>query len=227
MRYLTATTAVLLLFSVSLQAQYQSERKFDTFQKISVTDGIKARIFNSNEHKVILRVSDMPETRVKTELSAYELTIRLETGLYEKGQVYAEIYLKDLKQLEIKNSSDVSSGEKLKGDALVLRNTTSSKVDLDIEYNYVEIESTTSSELTLKGTAKVVNANAATSSSIKSYDLETETYKAKATTSGEIFISSENVIEAVATTSGTVYYKGKPARLKEKSSMAGKVVNAN
>lgn len=227
MRHLTTTLLLLLLSSASLLAQYQSERTFDTFQKISVSDGIKAKIFQSDEHKVILRVSDMPETRVQTVLSAYELTIGLETGLYEKGQVYAEIYLKDLKQLEVKNNANVSGGGLLKGDALVIRNTTSSNVELELEYNYLEIESTTSSSLTLKGNAKVVKANASTSSAIKSYELQTETYKAKATTSSEIFIRSENIIEAIATTSGNIYYKGEPSRLKEKSSMSGKVIKAD
>ena len=224
----TVTLIALSIFSLSQisQAQYQSERKFDTFEKIIVTDGIKAKVFLSNEHKVILSVSDMPETRVMTDLSAYELSLRLERGIYEKGQVYAEIYLKSLKSLDIRDNADVEIDKSLSGDALVLRAVTSSRAKLDLDYNYLELNLATSSSVEILGKVKIVDANVGTSASLKAYDLESETFKAKTNTQGEIFVKTENSLEAQATTGGKIYYKGEPARLSEKSSLGGEVIEA-
>ncbi|MEQ8360634.1 MAG: DUF2807 domain-containing protein [Cytophagales bacterium] len=221
------TTVLGILFFVIAEAQYQSERKFDTFEKLEVSDGIKVKIFNSDAHKVILNVSDMPETRVMTELSAYELSIKLETGIYEKGQVYAEVYVKNLKELTLKDNCNVSTDKALKGDALLINASTSSKGDLELDYNYTEISLSTSASLSLKGKSKIVDASSSTNASLKAYELNSENFKAKATTQGEIFVKTENMLDVQATTGGKVYYKGKPAHLKEKSNLGGDVVDAN
>lgn len=225
MRKLTVTTIALLFFS-NLFAQYQSERKFDTFEKIVVTDGIKAKIFKGDVHKVTLSVSDMPETRVTTELSAYELTLKLEPGLYEKGQVYAEIYVKDLKELTVKDNSNVSSGNRLSGDALKLNASTSSKSTLELEYNYLEIDLSTNADIELKGVSKIVKANSSTNASLKAYEFKSENFTAKASTQGEMFLTIDKDLDANATTGGKIYYKGNPAHLREKSNLGGDVINA-
>ncbi len=226
MKKLTATTLGLLLFAFAY-AQYESERKFDTFEKIEISDGITAKIFISDVHKVVLNVSDMPETRVMTELSAYELSIKLEPGIYEKGQVYAEIYIKNLKELNIKDNSNVSSGKVLKGDALLINASTSAKGDFELDYNYIEISLSTNASLSLKGSSKVVDVSSGTNASLKAYDLKSENFKAKVTTQGEVFMSTENNLEVQAVTGGKLYYKGKPAHIKEKSSLGGDVIDAN
>lgn len=226
MKNITLTVFGVLLFAFA-QAQYQSERKFETFEKVEISDGIKAKIFNSDAHKVILNVSDMPETRVLTELSAYKLTIKLETGIYEKGQVYAEIYVKNLKDLSIKGSSNVSTDRALKGDALLINASTSAKGDLELDYNYTEVSIGTSASLNLKGNSKIVDVSAGTNASLKAYELKSENFKAKVTTQGEVFVKTENMLEVQATTGGKVYYKGNPAHLKEKSNLGGDVIDAN
>lgn len=225
MKKLTATATAILLFT-SLFAQYQSERKFDTFEKIVVSDGITAKVFISDEHKVKLNVSDMPETRVMTELSAYELSIKLEPGLYEKGQVYAEIYVKNLKELTLKSSAKLSSGNKLKGDAILINANTSASGTLELDYNYCEIEMGTSASLELNGYSKIVKASATTNASLKAYEFASENFTAKVTTQGEMFVSTENSLDVNATTGGKLYYKGKPSHIKEKSSLGGDVINA-
>lgn len=223
-----ATLALIILFAtiINSKAQYKSERSFDTFQKVVITDGIKAKIIQSNEHKVVLRVSDMPETKVLTELSAYELSIKLETGIYEKGQVYAEIYLKDLKSLDLRNSVNVEM-ENMKGDALKLRAITSAKAELNFEYNYTEIDIATNSDITLKGKSNISKVNANTNASLKAYEFEVENYEIKVNTQAEVFVSSIADISIQASTKGRAYYKGDPKHLKEKKSLGGEIVDAD
>lgn len=217
-------SVVLLGILTPIYAQYKSERSFDTFEKIVLSDGIRAKIIQSNEHKVKLSVSDMPETKVLSSLSAYELTLKLETGLYEKGQVYAEIYVKNLKRIEIKDKASASSDDPIKGDDLKINASTSAKTDLILDYQYLEVESTTQADVKTSGFAKIARLNAGTQGRIQAYELDTESIITKVTTQGEAFLKSENEIEATATTGGKIYYKGEPSRIREKTSLGGEII---
>ncbi len=226
MKKFTLLAAAIVFISQFTFAQYKSERSFDTFEKIVVTDGIKAKVFLSNEHKIVLSVSDMPETRVLTVLSASELSLKLEPGIYEKGQVYAEIYLKKLRSLDIRDNANVEIDKSFQGDALVVRAVTSATGKLNLDYNYLEFNIATSSSVEVMGNAKIVDAVVGTKGSLKAYDLNSETFKANTNTNGEIFVKTNNNLEAQATTGGKIYYKGSPAKLKEKSNLGGQVIES-
>jgi hypothetical protein len=169
----------------------------------------------------------MPETKVLTSLSAYELTIKLETGIYEKGQVYAEIYAKNFKILEIRDNSSAEVDKVLKGDDLKIEISSSSKAKLNLEYNYLEIEASTKGDLELTGSATVVKVSENTQARVNAYELLTENVEVKLNTQAEFFIKTENSLDAQVSTGGKVYYKGDPARLREKATLGGEIINSN
>jgi hypothetical protein len=223
----TALLFSLLFLIFQSHAQYQSERSFDTFEKVVIRDGIKVKFFQSEQHKVILQVSDMPETKVLTTLSAYELTIKLETGIYEKGQVYAEVYAKRFKSLKLRDNSSAEVDKVLKGDDLKIGISSSSKAKLNLEYNYLEIEASTKGDLELIGSAKVVKVSENTQARVNAYELLTENVEVRLNTQAEFFIKTENSLDAQVSTGAKVYYKGDPAKLREKASLGGEIINSN
>lgn len=226
MKKLSILLFVFLSLPLLIAAQELSERPLGKFQKIQVNDGIQIKLFPAEAHKVKISTGKMPVNKVITEVSGYELSIRLEAGIYEKGPVLIEVYCQNITHLDIRDGSSAVSQKKFSGDALDLRAVQGAKIVFEGDYNYMEVMGATNAEVNLTGTSNIINVSSNTNALVDGYKLAVKNVTAKANTQGRAFVQAVEMLDAQVATGGKIFYKGNPPKVSEKKTLGGDIVNA-
>jgi hypothetical protein len=206
--------------------QELSERPLGKFQKIQVNDGIQIKLFPAETHKVKISTGKMPVNKVVTEVSGYELSIRLEAGIYEKGPVLIEVYCESITHLDIRDGSSAISQKKFSGDALDLRAVQGAKIVFEGDYNYMEVMGATNADVNLSGASNIMNVSSNVNALVDAYKLNAKNVTVKANTQGRAFTNASEMLDAQVATGGKIFYKGNPAKVSEKKTLGGDIVNA-
>ena len=223
MKRLFAYSIGLFFMLTAVVAQDRDTRKLRSFSSISVGEAIDVEVKAGNEEKAMVEVDGTSPNNVLTEVFGDRLKIRMRQGNWRNVSVRVYVTYKTLEEIDVSSAADLTSDGPIRTEQLEIEVSSAGDVEVEIEVEELEVRVSSAGDLTLKGTAREQNVRVSRSGDYDGYDLESEVAEVDASSSGDarVFVTKE--LEADASSSGTVYYRGNPTKVYADSSSGGRV----
>lgn len=188
-------------------------------RQITQFDGVKA----SGSIDVEVMKDDGRSVKIEADdnILPYVIT-KVENGLLivhmRSNQMYDDIHVKvyvstpTLTRLYTSGSASIIATDALLNDEIKFDASGSSDIDAIVDAPVINVESSGSSTIKLRGRTKDLTCSASGSSDIKAKDLLSENANARASGSGSVYIFASVNLQAKASGSGDIYYSGNPTK---------------
>lgn len=227
-------------------AQEQEIRKTGSYNGISVATGIVAEYIKSDRQEVVVQVekkSDLQYIKTTVEDGTLKIHIENSRGLKTIRNVKVAIYgNQGLNTITISSSAVLnihpvvvsndlkihvsSSGQlnmNVKAKNITASISSSAKYQGKVESNILVLKATSSAKAVLTGTASTGTIQTSSSASADLSGLKTTTATVNASSSAKSLIWVTEELEANASSSARISYKGSPAKRNFNTSSSGKV----
>ncbi len=216
-------SACLFFMLSAVVAQDRDTRKLRSFSSISVGEAIDVEVKAGNEEKAIVEVDGTSPNNVLTEVFGDRLKIRMRQGNWRNVSVRVYVTYKTLEEIDVSSAADLTSDGVIKAESLEIEVSSAGDVEVEVDVEELEVRVSSAGDLTIEGRAKEQYVKVSSSGDYDGYDLESEVAEVDASSSGDarVFVTKE--LEADASSSGTVYYRGNPTKVYADSSSGGRV----
>ena len=209
------------LISVGVYAQKEISdpnaqvRNVKGFHAIKISDAIDLYLSQGNDEVVVVSASETKyRDKIKTVVEDGTLYISSEhegwnwwkNGGNKKMKAY--VSFKTLDKLTASGACDVRVTGTIKSDNLEITISGASDFIGDVDVNRLIVDQAGASDAKMSGKANDVEIEASGASDFKSYDLETQSCKARASGASDIHITVVKELNAHASGASGIYYKG-------------------
>jgi len=180
-------------------------RELPAFTKIEAESCLEVNITQNKTQVLEIMVNDNLQEQITTTVANNTLFISLRDGTYRNDNFVVNIQLPTLERLE-------------------LNDDTNGKVDFTADQ--LEFDVNDSSELSLQGASKILNANIDDDGKISAYKFIAEIVNAKVNDDSEFLITCTKELNGTVDDSSEIRYKGMPI-INAQTSDDGRIINAN
>lgn len=227
MKKLIALFGIMMAVIVIAQAQNSDNRSLDNFSKIKVGESINLFIEKGNKNSAKIETSGVDADRVLTEMRGDQLYIHMERGNYWRTTVDVWVTYTALEGVSVSSSAKLESKGTIKADEFFVAVSSSGRAELALEVDELEIDISSSGRAEIAGRANFTDIDLSSSGRLEAFALESKSVRADLSSSGKAEITVTEKIVADASSSGSLYYKGKPDKVLVDTSSSGKVRSAN
>lgn len=213
-----------LMFVSSLcMAQEKVTMNLGDFHTLKTYRGLKVELIKSDSPKVIIDGSRSSEVSVKNANGTLKISMTI-SHTFSADEVMVYLYYKDnIDVIDANEGSNIFSDEVLKQEKITVKAQEAGRIKLEIDTDQVEVSVVTGGYVKLKGSSKNQNVKSNTGGIYKGEELETEYSDVKANTGGTADVKASKLVDASASTGGTISIIGKPEEVKKSESLGGYV----
>jgi len=193
------------------------------FNRIEVSRGLDVYLTQSNINSIEVEADENLHDIIITAVEGNTLKIYADDNIASSKSQKVFVTFKDIQEIRSTSGSDVFSTGLIKSNVLKLTTTSGSDMDLEINVDVVECKSASGSDLRLSGTANKLYAEATSGSDIKAGNLITNICKAKATSGADIILNPSEELYAKTSSGGDIKYYGSPQKITKKEGVSGSV----
>ncbi|GIV36286.1 MAG: DUF2807 domain-containing protein [Cyclobacteriaceae bacterium] len=215
---------ILGLFTgYSVTGQNSLIRPLASFNAVKVSEGIEVHLEKGEEETASLEVWGTDAENIRTELHGEMLKIYLNSGSYPGAKIVVHLSYKVLGGVFAGSGAKVYARQPVQASKLYIRAGSGAAVMLPVEAERVEVQASTTATVKLEGRVRQLVAFVSSSGTLQALDLQADEVKIQAETDGSARVYVLNELEATATTTGNIRYKGNPSRSVIQSFTAGTV----
>ncbi len=222
-----ALTIISLAIILSVKAQTSETRNLAAFTRLSVGSSIDLVIREGNENRAEIETSGVDTDKVLTDVSGDKLTIGMKNGNYRNTTVRVYLTYKELNSVKVSSSASLKGESVIKASDMRVKVSSSGRCNLEIEADELQVAVSSSGRLALSGVARKQIVDASSSGRYSGYELRSQILEADVSSSGRVEVYVTDKINAQASSSGKVTYKGNPDKVIADSSSSGKVRKAD
>ncbi|MEG0601817.1 MAG: DUF2807 domain-containing protein [Mucinivorans sp.] len=221
---------LLLLVALPLMAAGQEKLEIAaSFHSIDVRGNVSVKIIANAEGDSATHASLMLDglklSEVKCEVKNGCLNVDVERGLLDKkGEVKLEIHTSGLKMIASNGATIKNDGCLASQDLTIETMGASNTITLNVEVKNLIVNSSGASDVQLTGRVDGAMLNSRLSSRIDMLHCVTTNAYCRVSEASEIYVFPLDLLDAKATTMGTVYYMGAPT-LRGKSTLWGGIIS--
>ena len=189
-------------------------RSVSGFTAIEVSGAIDLFLSQGTEEGLAISASsDEIKQRIKTEIKGSTLHIYfdgkgLRWKIWGNHRMKAYVTFKTLKSLEASGACNVKATESIRQPELKLEVSGASDFTGEVIVSKLRIDASGASNLKLSGSADEVMLDASGACNVKAYDLKTDMCKIDASGASNVRITVNKELNAQASGSSTVFFKG-------------------
>jgi flagellar hook assembly protein FlgD len=209
--------AILILVSTSCNSIQRGSknivtetRNLSSFSAVSVSSSIDVDVQQGNETLVVVEGDDNIVKFIETKVENGVLKISLKSS-YSISNATTKVHVTS----PIFSAFTTSSSSSLIGKTVIasttkisLKSTSSSNIEINLDAPTVEIEASSSADITTTGKTKNLKVDASSSSTVKSFDLKAEMVEVEASSSSDVKVFASVSISAKANSSADIAYTG-------------------
>jgi len=201
------------------------KRDLSGFTKIDVGQAINIELMQGDSFLVEVETNDNVMPYLATEVSGSTLKIFYDKKFnsIKNTETKVKITLPELLAIESSSASTVKSQTIFLGSKITIKASSASNLDFDLEYDIVNVDASSASEITLKGLALESNFEASSASIIDAKDLKSNKVEANSSSAGNITVFPIKELTANASSGSVVTLKNKPQFETVKSSSGGSI----
>lgn len=218
---------LFILSSHAIISQTTISKKLGDFQKIKVYNGINLNLIKSDEQKLQIEGEKGSKVRVKNANGILKISLKF-PEINNKGKV-------DIKLFYNKNILviDGNEGARIKGMGIIqkfleVKAQEGAFIDLDIQTKHLKVKTSSGGIVKLKGASKNQEIDLDLYGVYHGYDLNITDYTSiNVGTGAKAEIQAGETLNAKVSFGGTVFYKGEPEILKNKTVAGGIIKQMN
>ncbi len=212
-----------LLLACSSIAQDKDTRSLGSFDAISVGEAINVEITKGNKEEARVEVYGTDASNVITDVFGGRLRIRMARGNWRNVDVNVYVTYKELNEIDVSSAADLETTNMLVSERLEVEVSSAGDAKLMVQVAELEVRVSSAGDLTMEGSAEEQYVRVSSSGDYEAYDLRSKVAEVNASSSGDARVFVEDKLEADASSSGSVYYRGDPTKVYADSSSGGRV----
>jgi len=214
---------ILILAILAVQCSFaQVKKEVGEFDKVRVFDRISVELIPSNENRIEISGSRSSEVEVVNKNG--ELKIRMPfKKLLDGEEINAVLYFKRLETIDASEGSYVGSDAVFKQSALEVSAKEGAEVKVNVELQKISEKAFTGGILTLSGISVNQDITIGAGGIVEAKNLKTSQTTVSVSAGGKAKIKATDLVDAKVKAGGTVTIYGKPAELKQKTTLGGTI----
>lgn len=151
------------------------------------------------------------------------LIVKIEGNINSMESAIVHVKTNTINGLESSSGASIRSKSTLKGTNLTVKTSSGSSINTDLEYEKVESESSSGSEITLSGKALIVKTNSSSGSTINAQELAANEITAESTSGSNTTVNPIVLLNAKASSGSSIEYVKDPKKVVKEESSGGSV----
>lgn len=193
----------------------------EKFTKIEASRGIEVIVEQSETTSVEVEADSNLLQHITTKVVNGTLEISSDENIDSAEAETVRVKMPIIEGLSSTSGSNIHTNNVLRGTAIKIKSSSGSEVDATLEFEDVDLESTSGSSATLSGKALKFSSKSSSGSEINASKLEANDVFAEATSGSSSDVNAIVSINAKASSGSSIDYKGKPKNVvKEETSGA-------
>jgi hypothetical protein len=203
-------------------------RQFSGFDAIDASGAVKVFVKQDSSFSVKVKIDDNLQEYIIVEQENGILMVHQasNTSLSPTEDLMVYVTMPSVKNLKVSGASKLTGENTFNGEAISIDLSGASNADLKLDFPQVSAELSGASGAVFSGKTKDVKFTASGASSIKSFDLFSETAQVELSGASEANVFASIKLEAGASGASHIRYKGE-ASVNQNVSGAGSVSKAN
>lgn len=214
-------SSLLIISSLIINAQEIQNRDAKPFKKIEVSGAVTVNYVQSDTLKLQVEADKDEINKVYTTFEGDILVIKAKGGFSHPHKVY--IHANTLKHLTVSGASKFTTENNVIADSLALVVSGASDVNVKTQSNLVDVTLSGASVIVLEGNTQGLHSNVSGASSLKAYKLNATTTDVKVSGASTAKVFANEKINAFATGSSTIKFKGDPKEVSAEASGSSSV----
>lgn len=200
----------------------QVKKEVGDFDKVRVFDRISVELIPANENRIEINGSRSSEVEVVNKNG--ELKIKMSLKKLLKGEeIEAKLYFKRLETIDATEGSYVGSDSPFKQSSLEVSAKEGAEVKINVDLQKISEKAYTGGTLTLSGSAVNQDITIGAGGIVDAKHLKTDQTTVSVSAGGNAKIRATELVDAKVKAGGTVTIYGKPAELKQKTTLGGTI----
>lgn len=216
------TTAFLLVFTISINAQKTIEKHIGEFSELKVYDFIEVELIQSKENKVIISGENKNDVIVNNKNGKLKIKMNLEE-LFDGAQTKVKLYYTGIDVIDVNEGADLFSEDSIKQFEVELKAQEGAGIKVDVNVDYLMVKAVTGGIISASGSAKSQYISISTGGVYKGADLITDTTEVSINAAGEASVYATKLVEAKVRAGGDIQIYGNPETVNESSVLGGRI----
>lgn len=195
----------------------------EDFTKIETSEAIAVEIEQSENNSIEVETDSNLQNHVKTTISNGVLKISLDKNMIVCNELIVRVKIKELNEIKSSSASSIKSKKVFKGNNLNIIASSASTIDMEVEYENITVEASSTSDITLRGKTLKFETNASSASSIDASELMSNEVFAESSSASTIKVHALVKLDAKAETAGTIASVKKPREFRGKEKSGGEI----
>lgn len=215
----------ILFSSIQLNAQWffnktikgngnvtTNTRHTNDYDTINISGFFDVNLVKGEEGEIQIKAESNLLDYILTEVNGDILTIKLKKGINinTKKGIFITVPFKDLEEITLNGSGDVTSDAIISGKDLTVKLSGSGDMKLKLDVTKVSSKITGSGDVTLLGKSDFLNNSIVGSGDFNAKNLQVKHVKATVTGSGDSVVFAKDKIDAKVIGSGDLIFYGNP-----------------
>ena len=193
------------------------------FTKIDASAGVEVIVEQGAATEVEVEVDDNLMEHIITRVENGTLIVKIEGNINSMESAIVHVKTTTINGLESSSGASIRSKSTLKGTNLTVKTSSGSSINTDLEYEKVESESSSGSEITLSGKALIVKTNSSSGSTINAQELAANEITAESTSGSNTTVNPIVLLNAKASSGSSIEYVKDPKKVVKEESSGGSV----
>jgi len=212
-----------LFIVLTIFAQNKETRNLSSFSELSVSEAIKVELVKGSSEKAEVEVSGTDAENVLTEVSGDRLKIHMASGNWKNVNAFVKLTYRNLEEIDVSSAANVSSESAITSSTMEMDVSSAGKADLVFDVGQMEVDVSSAGSLSAEGEVDEIEVDVSSAGSMNAYDLKCKKADLAASSAGSVKITVTELIDARASSGGSIRYKGKPEKERVSSSAGGSV----
>lgn len=214
-------SSILLLSSIAIKAQTTQEREVKPFKKLEISGAANVIYTQSDTFKLKVVADDKEIANIFTTFEDETLVVKAKGSFSHNYKVY--VSGNTLQQITASGASKFSTSNTLIADSLSIDVSGASDAIANVKSKSVDVTLSGASGVNLEGNTETLQSRVSGASSLKSYKLNSNVTNVTASGASTAKVFANEKINANATGSSTIKFKGEPKEVSAEASSSSSV----
>ncbi|MBK0383434.1 DUF2807 domain-containing protein [Pedobacter sp. SD-b] len=207
--------------------QKTEERSIPEFSKIEFEGNIKLTLYQDDNTSMNITSDDNILKEIKTSVDGDVLKIKIKGNYCDLGPIEIVLHTKKINKIDASGSAEINSATAIKSDNFELDLSGNSNVNLELVTGRLDVQSSGSAAINLKGQARENNLEMSGSTQLEAFDLVVGDYNIKSSGSSDCKINVLNSLNVKSSGASNIQYKGNPKTVNNDKSGSSDLVHIN
>ncbi|MEQ3691782.1 MAG: head GIN domain-containing protein [Flavobacterium sp.] len=193
------------------------------FTKITASTGVNVIVEQGSPTEVEVETDDNLIEYVVTEVENGTLKVKIEGNINLMTTINVRVKTKSISSLESSSGSSITSKNILNGTSIALKSSSGSEIDVELEYENVNCESTSGSDLKVSGKTLRLETKSSSGSEINASNLAANDVYAQSTSGSTTTVKPIVKLSAKASSGSSIDYVQEPKNVSKEETSGGSV----